>query len=297
MKPSKKTPLTESFHPASAVFERLPTRKMVATLLAADARSVAAVKRAAPQVARAVNLVVAAIRAGGRLIYVGAGTSGRLAWIDAVELMATFGVEQSEVLALLAGGDRALFRPIEGAEDDTGSILRKLRSHKVAAPDVLCAIAASGTTPVATRALAWAKKNGLKTIFITATPAALHRGRADVTVAIPVGPEVLPGSTRLSAATATKMVLGTLSTAAMAQLGHVYRGRMVDIRISSKKLAARAENIVVDLAHVNRARARALLRAAGGHPKVALVMAKYDVTAAQARLCLKRADNRLSELL
>ncbi len=245
-----------------------------------------------PQLARGVRAVVDALSAGGRLLYVGAGTSGRLGALDAAECPPTFGVSPRTVQAVLAGGPRALSRAVEGAEDDADAGAAALRKRKVGARDVVCGISASGTTPFVLGALAYARRVGARTLFVCCNA---RRGVADVVIAPVTGPELIAGSTRLKAGTATKLVLNALSTAAMVSLGKVYRGRMVALAPTNAKLRERAVRMVRELTGLSAARARALLVSAGGEPQVALAMRITGLDAAGARRALKRKSLRKLE--
>src|SRR5262245_34984637 len=214
----------------------------------ADLEAIRAVGRAAPSVGRAVELIVASLSRGGRLVFVGAGTSGRLGVLEAAECPPTFGTPPPLVQAIMAGGRRAVFRSTEGAEDDAGEGARQLR-RLVRAGDVVVGIAASGVTPFARGALGEARRRGAATILVTCNPR-VPRQAARVIIALSVGPEVLAGSTRLKAGTATKVTLNALTTATFTRLGRVYGNRMVDLRPRSAKLRARAGRLVAMLGKV-----------------------------------------------
>ena len=224
-----------------------------------------------------------ALGAGGRLVYAGAGTSGRLGVLDAAECPPTFGVPSARVVGVIAGGRRALWRAVEGAEDRGSDARRALRRLRVGPGDVVCGICASGVTPFALAALEEGRRRGARTIVVTCAPSAALRTLADVVVAPRPGPEVLAGSTRMKAGLATKMVLHTLTTGAMVRLGKVYGNLMVDLRPSSRKLRARALRIIGELTGLPPASASALARRAGGRPNVALVMHRLGLDAAGAR--------------
>ena len=254
-------PITEAPHPSGLDLERLTTRRLLARLHAGDVAAVRAVGSALEPLARLVDLVAARLGAGGRLFYAGAGTSGRLGALDAAECPPTFGVAPSRVQALVAGGARALRRAAEGAEDDAAAGAAAVRRARLGAADALVAITASGTTSFALAALEEARRRGAATALVTSNPAA--RARADVRVVLATGPELVAGSTRMKAGTATKMTLGLLSTAVFVRLGAVRAGRMAALRPGSAKLRARAIRNVAVLAEVSAARARALLERAG----------------------------------
>ena len=281
---------TEREDPRTRELDRLSPAAIARVMNRADRRAVAAVGRAALAVARAVDLVVDALGRGGRLLFVGAGTSGRLGVIEAAECPPTFGTSPSLVRALIAGGRGAVFRAVEGAEDDGAEAARGVR-RLVRRGDVVVGIAASGITPFTRSALAEARRRGARTVLVTCNRAATRA--AHVVVVLDVGPEVLAGSTRLKAGTATKLVLNTLTTASFARLGRVHGNRMVDLRARSAKLRARARRLVRDIGRVGDHEAARLLEAAGGGVKVAIVMARLGVPATLARRRLATAGGRL----
>jgi N-acetylmuramic acid 6-phosphate etherase len=222
---------------------------------------VRAVEAALPALARLVELAVERVGRGGRILYAGAGTSGRLGALDAAECPPTFGVSPARVLALVAGGPRALRRSVEGAEDDAAAAVTAVGAARVGPDDLLVALSASGTTPFALASLREARRRGAGTALVTSNPAA--RPRADVRVVLATGAELVAGSTRMKAGTATKMALGLLSTATFVRLGAVRRGRMIALRPASAKLRARAVRNVAELARTSGAEARELLDRAG----------------------------------
>jgi N-acetylmuramic acid 6-phosphate etherase len=288
---------TEALHPRAPDLEQAPALEIVTLLLREEARAPKAALACRREIARAVELVVSALSSGGRLFYVGAGTSGRLGALDAAELPPTFGSSSEQVIAILAGGSRALKRSVEGAEDRGEAAQRRLARHGLGPGDVVCAIAASGVTAFATGALTYARARGAKTLFITCAEGREHAARADVVIAAPVGPEVLAGSTRLKAGTATKIILNAISTASMMKLGKVYRGRMVDVLASNRKLKDRARRIVAELAEVSAPAAQALLVQAGGRPKLALAIHALGVSRGEAERRLAEAGGDLHRLL
>jgi N-acetylmuramic acid 6-phosphate etherase len=288
---------TELPHPRSSTLETHSLDDVVALLVGEEKRAQQAAYAARKEIVRAAEKVSACLRAGGRLFYVGAGTSGRLGALDAAELPPTFGSRPEQVIAVLAGGPRAMQRSIEGAEDRADTAGRRLARHGLGDKDVVCAIAASGVTPFARAALAFARERGAATLFVTCAPPPDAESLADVVIAAPVGPEVLAGSTRLKAGTATKMILNALSTATMVALGKVYRGRMVDVVASNDKLRDRARRIVEELCGVDGKAARALLKRAGGRPKLAIAMHALGVGAQEARARLDDAGDDLHRLL
>jgi N-acetylmuramic acid 6-phosphate etherase len=286
---------TEAANPKAVDLELRSVEEIVDLLIAEEARAQKAAASCKKEIARAAQLVVDALRGGGRLFYVGAGTSGRLGALDAAELPPTFGSRPGQVIALLAGGARAMLRSVEGAEDRAQSAALRLSRHDLSERDVVCAIAASGVTPFARAALEHARLRGAKTIFVTCSPPS--EKLADVVIHAPVGPEVLAGSTRLKAGTATKIILNALSTATMVKLGKVYRGRMVDVVASNQKLRDRARRIVQELTGLTEKPAHALLKQARYRPKVALAMHALSLSAAEAARRLDEADGDLHALL
>ncbi len=295
--PDYATLATERSNPRHRALDRLSADRLVATITREDRRAAASVTRVRRPLARAVELVASALGSGGRLVYAGAGTSGRLGVLDAAECPPTFGVSSGRVVGAIAGGHRALWRAVEGAEDRGDDARRALGRLRVGPRDVVCGICASGVTPFALAALREARRRGARTIAVTCAPSAALRGLADILIAPRPGPEVLTGSTRMKAGLATKMVLHTLTTGAMVRLGKVYGNLMVDLRPTSRKLRARALRIVAELTGLPPARARALARRAGGRPSVALVMHRLGLDAAAARRRLAAHGGRLRAAL
>ena len=259
-----------------------------------DARVIRAVQRQLPRIARAVRFIARALRAGGRLFFVGAGTSGRLGVIEAAECPPTFSTPPSMVQAIIAGGRRALFQSQEGAEDNRAAARTAIR-RRVRHGDVVAGIAASGVTPFVEEALRTAARRKAHTILVTCHPQS--RIRASIRIAVAVGPELLTGSTRLKAGTATKLVLNMLTLGAMVQLGKTYGNLMVDVRPTSRKLRARALRITQTLIRCSAADAARHLRAAHGRVKVAVLMAKREVSYPTARQRLARAEGSLRRAL
>src|SRR5262245_4524190 len=278
---------TERADPRSRDLDRLSPAGVARLMNRADGDAVRAVGRAAPAIGRAVGLIVDSLSRGGRLVFVGAGTSGRLGVLEAAECPPTFGTPAALVQGVIAGGRRAVFRSAEGAEDDRAEGARQL-NRRARAGDVVVGIAASGITPFVRAALAEARRRGARTVLVTCNPCVPRRA-ADVVIVLDVGPEVLAGSTRLKAGTATKLTLNTLTTAAFARLGKVYGNRMVDLRPRSIKLRARALRLVVDLGKVGPRDGARLLRHAGGSAKLAIAMARLHVGASTARRMLRDA--------
>jgi N-acetylmuramic acid 6-phosphate etherase len=247
-------------------------------LNAEDATVAPAVHAQRDAIARAIDLIVDAFRQGGRLVYVGAGTSGRLGVLDAAECPPTFGTPPALVVGLIAGGAPALMKSAEGGEDDVNAGSEAIDAARVSPSDVVVGIAASGTTPFVRAALSRAQTIGAKTVIVSCSPPPkLLLDTCDVAIVPAVGPEALTGSTRLKAGTATKLVLNTLSTGAMIRTGRAFGNLMVDLMALSDKLRDRGERIVMEASGVDRARARAAIADAGGSVKLALVMVKAGV--------------------
>ncbi|HEX7216202.1 MAG TPA: N-acetylmuramic acid 6-phosphate etherase [Methylomirabilota bacterium] len=286
---------TERADPRTGQLDRLSAAQIARLMNRADRRAVRAVGRAAPAIGRAVDLIVRALSRRGRLVFVGAGTSGRLGVLEAAECPPTFDTEPSLVQAIIAGGKRTVFRSAEGAEDDGPEGARQIR-RRVRRGDVVVGIAASGVTPFVRAALREASRRGAATALVTCNPQ-VPASAARVVIALAVGPEVLTGSTRLKAGTATKLALNTLTTASFARLGKIYGNRMVDLRPRSAKLRARALRLVGQLGRVSPREAQRLLAAAGASAKVAIAMARLGVDAPEARRRLKRAAGSLRRAL
>jgi N-acetylmuramic acid 6-phosphate etherase len=274
-------PVTERDHPASERLDLLPTLELVRVMNRADAAVAPAVERELEAVARAIDRIAERMQRGGRLVYVGAGTSGRLGVLDAAECPPTFGVAPGDVVGLIAGGDAALVRAVEGAEDRGELARQDLDRIALAAGDALVAISASGGTPYALAAVARARELGALTVAVSCNPDGELARAAELAITPVPGPEVVSGSTRLKAGTATKLVLNMLSTGAMVRLGHVRGNRMVELRPTNAKLRERAIRIVAELATVDAARAAELL-AAHGSVRAALAAAAAGPTAAPA---------------
>jgi N-acetylmuramic acid 6-phosphate etherase len=263
-----------------------------------DATVAAAVRTQLHQIARAVDAAAEALRGGGRLIYVGAGTSGRLGVLDAAECLPTFGVSPEQVFGIIAGGERALIRAVEGAEDDRPAGEAAVDAANVGPRDVLVCISASGGAPYVRGAAARGKARGAVTVGIANTPHALLSEDVDIAVEVVTGPEVIAGSTRLKAGTAQKMVLNMISTGAMVRAGKTYGNRMVDVQAANSKLVGRARRLLREIGRVETdERASELLAAAAGSVKRGIVMARRGVGAAEADELLRAADGFLSVVI
>jgi len=290
-------PTTEARNPRTAAIDAASPEEVVRALLAEEKGVVPAIEREAPAVARAAALFAEILGAGGRVYYAGAGTSGRLGVLDASECPPTFGTDPDAVQAIVAGGEAAVFRAVEGAEDSAEDGARDVRERGVAEGDLVVGIAASGRTPFVRGALEAARSLGARTVLVSCAKDPEIGGAADLVIEAVVGPEAIAGSTRLKAGTATKIVLNALSTTAMVLLGKVHGNLMVDLRPGSAKLLARARRIVADVAGVGPEEAARLLAASGGEAKVAIVMHAAAVPAAEARARLKRAGGILRKAL
>ena len=290
--------LTERRNPRTAAIDTATSLEIVDLMSAEDAAVPAAVAAAREPIARTIDLIEAAFRAGGRLFYVGAGTSGRLGVLDASECPPTFGSEPEMVQGIIAGGLPALVKSIEGAEDDLDAGTAAVDERRVGATDVVVGIAASGTTPFVRAALARAQALGARTVFLSCTaPPPLIADTCDECITVLVGPEVVTGSTRLKAGTATKLVLNLLTTGAMVRLGKTYGNLMVDLQVRNRKLADRGERIVMEVAAVDRAAARGALEAAGGSVRTAIVMLRTGSDRATAERRIADAQGRLRAIL
>jgi N-acetylmuramic acid 6-phosphate etherase len=263
---------TEKRNARSSDIDRRTTLEMVEIINSEDALIAPAVGREKKSIATAVELIVEGFKKGGRLFYVGAGTSGRLGVLDASECPPTYGTHPLMVQGIIAGGKRALVRSAEGAEDDKATGAKTIEKKRIKAADVVVGIAACGVTPFVAGAIEQAKKTGARTIFVTCAPEAKKFIKADVIINPVVGPEVVTGSTRMKAGTATKLVLNTLTTTAMIRLGKVYGNLMIDMRATNNKLRDRAIRIVAQATGVSKTKAANLLAKAKGHAKTAIVM-------------------------
>jgi N-acetylmuramic acid 6-phosphate etherase len=288
---------TEHRNAASKNLDRMTAMEIVRLMNREDRKVAAAVGRDLAAIARAADAIVKAISNGGRLIYVGAGSSGRMAVLDAAECPPTFGTPPELVQALIAGGRPAVTGAVEGAEDSLANAERDLQSKKLTRNDVVVGITASGTTPYVLAALQYARRRGAGTVAITVNPRTPVARLANIVIATEVGPEVLTGSTRLKAGTAQKMVLNMLSTAAMAQLGHVYENLMIDVKASNQKVSDRIVRILAEASGKSMSTSKHALRQAGHNMRIALVMLKLGVSAQEAKKKLREAKGGLREAL
>ncbi|HIE80762.1 MAG TPA: N-acetylmuramic acid 6-phosphate etherase [Nitrospinaceae bacterium] len=271
--------------------------EIVQTMNSEDATIAQAVRGAQQEIASAVELITERLEKGGRLFYVGAGTSGRMGVLDASECPPTFGTLPEMVQGIMAGGEMAMTDAVEGAEDDHCVGEDTMRNKKVVHRDVVVGIAASGTTPFVLAAVEYARRQGAATVGLACNSPSPLLENVDVSIGVPVGPEVLAGSTRLKAGTAQKMVLNMLSTATMVRLGKVYQNRMVDVQSTNKKLERRALEMVSELGEVSKEIAADLLQESGNHVKTAVVMAKLEINSDGAKKLLEAENGHLGRIL
>lgn len=287
--------ITEKANGRTRDLDRLSTLEMVRLINEEDKKVAFAVETQLEAIAKAIDLVAEALEKGGHLIYLGAGTSGRLGVLDAVECPPTFGLDPTVIRGLLAGGEAAMFRSAEDLEDDEEQGARDVREAGVTSGDVLIGITASGRTPYTLGGVKEARRLGCKTIALTNNPNSPLTQLVDVVIAPVVGPEVLAGSTRLKAGTAQKMVLNMISTGVMVKLGKVYSNLMVDVRPTNRKLVERAKRIIEEATGLERGRVEALWEAAGRETKTAIVMALTGSSASEARAALQRHLGRVRQ--
>lgn len=289
--------MTETRNPDTMDLDQMSALEIVTAMNREDRKVPEGIEPELPQIAAVVEAAERAFRKGGRLFYLGAGTSGRLGVLDASECPPTFGVEPEMVVGLIAGGDRALRFPIEGAEDSRELGRRDLEEHNLCADDIVVGIAASGRTPYVLGALEYARSLGCTTAAIACNKGSAIGKAADIAIEAQVGPEVLTGSTRLKAGTAQKMILNMITTGAMVRIGKAYQNLMVDVVQSNEKLETRAENIVMAATGVERAEARQTIDAAGGKVKLAITMLLTGRDAQQAQELLDEAGGRVRDAL
>lgn len=288
---------TEQANAASRDIDQRSTEDALRIINAEDQKVAPAVAAAIPRIAEAVDRIVEKIRAGGRLVYIGAGTSGRLGVLDAAECPPTYHVAPELVQGIIAGGEPALAQATEASEDDPTAGRRDLEARGFRASDALVGIAASGRTPYVLGAVSAAREMGALTIGISCVAASELADAVEIPITVVTGPEVIAGSTRMKAGTATKMVLNMISTTVMIRLGHVYSNLMVNVRPRNAKLEDRARRIVAEAAELDVERAGELLRAAGGDLKTAIVMSRCSLDRAAAEARLRAAGGRIREAL
>ncbi|MDN3511595.1 MAG: N-acetylmuramic acid 6-phosphate etherase [Candidatus Jettenia sp. CY-1] len=289
--------LTEQRNPRTTDIDCKTTLEIIDTINAEDAKAFTAIHRERKHIAKAADLIVDAFKTGGRLIYVGSGTSGRLGILDAAECPPTFGTNPHMITGIIAGGEKAVFQSIEGAEDLPEDGAHDIQLKEVNHRDVVVGITTGGTTPYVMGALFEAKKRNAKTIFLCCNPETTPNFDIDVIIRPIVGPEVIAGSTRMKAGTVTKLILNMLTTTAMIKMGKVYENLMIDLRVLNAKLADRAERIIMTVTGIGREDAKKLLEAAFGNVKVAIVMQKLTLDYAEAKKRLDAQDGFVRKVL
>ena len=287
------TLITEQRNPNSMHVDSLSALEIVQLMNEEDKQVPLAIEKCLPQIAQAVECIVAAFQQGGRLVYIGAGTSGRLGVLDASECPPTFGVSPEMVKGIIAGGERALRHPIEGAEDSKAQAVVDLQTIQFSSKDVLVGIAASGRTPYVIGALEYAKSLGSVTVSIASNPNSAMANIVDIVIYTVVGPEVLTGSSRLKSGTAQKLVLNMLTTASMILMGKCYQNLMVDVQASNEKLKARAIRIVMQATDCDKALAEETLKQADQNVKLAIMMILSGLDRAQAETLLEKHQGKL----
>ena len=287
------TLITEQRNPNSMNVDSLSALEIVQLMNDEDKQVPLAIEKCLPQIAQAVECIVAAFQQGGRLVYIGAGTSGRLGVLDASECPPTFGVSPEMVKGIIAGGERALRHPIEGAEDSKAQAVVDLQTIQFSSKDVLVGIAASGRTPYVIGALEYAKSLGSVTVSISSNPNSAMANIVDIAIDTVVGPEVLTGSSRLKSGTAQKLVLNMLTTASMILMGKCYQNLMVDVQASNEKLKARAIRIVMQATDCDKALAEETLKQADQNAKLAIMMILSGLDRVQAEALLEKHQGKL----
>jgi N-acetylmuramic acid 6-phosphate etherase len=290
-------PATEAINPDTLGIDTMPVLEIIDLIGQEDRKVVAAVHRERLEIARGVEMLVEALKKGGRIFFVGAGTSGRLGVVEATELPSTFGTKPSMIQAVMAGGQDAVFRSREGAEDNFEEGSRSIARLRVGKRDAVIGVSASGFTPFVRGALIAARKKGSRVIFVTCQSGSELETFVDLMIAPEVGPEIIAGSTRLKAGTATKMVLNMLTTIAMIRIGKTYGNLMVDVQSGSEQRRRRASRIVAEVTGLTRESAVALLKRAKWNVKAALVMHQTQATYTQALQRLKRSDDSVRTAL
>lgn len=289
--------ITEGRNPASQNIDELSTEAMLRVINDEDKKVALAVEAILPQIAAAVDAICAAFRAGGRLIYCGAGTSGRLGILDASECPPTFGTPREQVIGLIAGGHTAILQAVENAEDNREQGAQDLKDIRFSRHDILVGIAASGRTPYVLGALAYANELGATTVALTCNPDSAMAQVAAIALTPVVGPEIVTGSSRMKAGTAQKLVLNMLTTGAMIRSGKVYGNLMVDVEATNQKLVQRQVNIVMQATDCDDAAARAALTACGGHCKTAILMVLAGLDADEAKALLSQHQGFIRQAL
>jgi N-acetylmuramic acid 6-phosphate etherase len=285
--------LTEQTNPASRKLDTKSALEIARIINNEDAKVAAAVKRALPQIAEAIDIIAAALQRGGRLIYVGAGTSGRIAALDAAECPPTFNTDPKTVQFVIAGGPKALAAAVEANEDSSSLGQREIAKKQPGKNDVVVGIAASGRTPFTVAAIEYARRHRAKTVAVTCNRNSLLARAAHITIVTEVGPEVIAGSSRMKAGTAQKMVLNMLSSGAMTRLGYIYGNLMVNVHLKNEKLLERGITILQLAAEIDRATAKQALKSAGNSVPIALIMLQTGVGRTEAARALRSANGNL----
>ena len=288
---------TEQINPASLAIDKAPVRDIIELIINEDRKVIAAVQKEKEKIAHGIEIVTQALRKGGRVIFIGAGTSGRLGVVEAAEMPPTFGTPARIVQGIMAGGQAAVFQAKEGVEDNYEEGGRSIGRLRLSNRDVVIGVSASGITPFVRGGLTRARKAGAKIIFVTCWPGSELQNFVDLIIAPAVGPEIIAGSTRLKAGTATKMVLNMLTTVSMIKWGKTYGNLMVDVRTGSEKLKDRAKRIVGVVTGLEPDKAEALLKRARWNVKAAIVMEKAGLTLPQAMKRLRQADHLVREAI
>jgi N-acetylmuramic acid 6-phosphate etherase len=287
---------TELVNPDTMDLDRLGPLEIVRKINEEDKKVASVVEKSLPQIARTAELVAATIRSGGRIFYVGAGTSGRLGVLDAAECPPTFGIDPEKISGVISGGYATLVLSIEGAEDNRQAAVDDLKERDLCSGDMVIGLAASTRTPYTLAALEYAISLGCYTAFIVCNQNSEITVSPEITIALPVGPEVITGSTRMKSGTAQKMTLNMISTTAMVLLGKTLGNRMIDLQSRSEKLAARSRKILIDLLEISLTQADDLLKQSGGSVKTALVMHRWHCTKAEAEDKLRKAEGFVSRI-
>jgi N-acetylmuramic acid 6-phosphate etherase len=288
---------TEQINPASLAIDKAPVRDIIEMVVNEDRKVIAAVLKEKERIAHGVEIITQALRKGGRIVFVGAGTSGRLGVVEAAEMPPTFGTPPRLVQAIMAGGQGAVFQAKEGVEDNYEEGGRSIGRLRLTSKDVIVGVSASGMTPFVRGGLTRGRKTGAKIIFVTCWPGSELQNFVDLIIAPAVGPEIIAGSTRLKAGTATKMVLNMLTTISMIKVGKTYGNLMVDVQTGSEKLKDRARRIIGVVTGLGYDEAGTLLKRAKWNVKAAIVMQKADVTLPEAMKRLRRSDDSIREAL
>ena len=288
---------TEARNETTKKIDQVSTLEMVTLINQEDQKVAQAIEKVLPQIATAIDAAAERFKKGGRLIYCGAGTSGRLGALDAIELTPTYSVSPERAFGILAGGEKAMYQAIEGAEDSKELAIEDLTQHQLTARDVVIAIAASGRTPYAVSAIEYGKKVGALTISVTCNNQSPMNQLAEIGIAPIVGPEVITGSTRMKAGSAQKMVLNMFSTGIMVKVGNIYQNLMVNVQPTNEKLIQRATNIIKEASEIEESQAKEYLEAAQLEVAPAIVMAKAHVDFQKAKQLLAEHDGRISEVL